>query len=519
MNFRSAEGTVIDWLDTGISKHFSNFLFVDQRYGSDPVMRRIFSLARRLKYESLLIEQISEGGCPLLLEENLAIKLRRPDHQGSIVHRLSFFRTPTGQKPSPGDLCGYAIYKSDQFSGPPPIIDHVYECVMAPVRGTNENNFIHCIRPYQIHTDLGDYQVAGVLYAQQNDLTFVCAHVGLRTALSVLLPEGDITYARLNSLAGVDHQTNVVGGGKGLSPTQIETVFQSLNLSVQKFVHEPQQQLVLPVEFQRYLYGIIESSCPAMMGFELDSASGTGGGIARHIIPVFGHTFNEDTWLPDAQIAYFGERLGYYPSENWLSTFVVHDDNFGPYYCLPRSFLKLEKLRLIYGAFTEYTPLSAVEAEAVGFDYLNAIVASFPARGENWYDRFAVFSRFQRLILRTFLVKKNDYLSHLGHLSDWDGAKLEADCLNNLGNRLPERFWMVEASAPELFASSRRKFGEVLLSANLALPRPLDISLLIAARLPGICLITQGVSIVTQATALRGHSELFSMPAQTAVVV
>jgi len=40
---RSDDGKVLDWLNTGVHKHFSNFLFVDKRYGSDQVMRRVFS--------------------------------------------------------------------------------------------------------------------------------------------------------------------------------------------------------------------------------------------------------------------------------------------------------------------------------------------------------------------------------------------------------------------------------------------------------------------------------------------
>jgi hypothetical protein len=519
MSFRSDRGKVVDWIDTGIHKHFSNFLFVDKRYGSDQVMRRVFSLARRLNYESLLIEEIFESESPLLTEENAAIRLRRPDYVKSLVHRLSFFKTPSNQQPGPTDFCGYAVYKFDEFSGPPPKCQHVYECVMSPVRGMAENSFIHCHRTYEVRTDIGIFYVTGVLYAQQNDLTFVCAHVGLRTALSVILPEGDITYARLNSLAGVDHQNCKVGGGNGLFPVQIEQVLQSLGLSFQKLVHEPQQQLLLPIEFQRYLYGIIESGHPALMGFEMDQRSPAPGSAPRHAIAVFGHTFNEDTWLPDAQKAYFGGALGYYPSENWLSTFVVHDDNFGPYYCLPRAFLKQEKFRLIYGVMPEDTPLSAVEAEAVGFDYLHGITAKFPARGEDWYDRFTVFTRLGGLVLRTFLIRKAAYISHLHGLRDWSDTMLETACVDSFSNRLPERFWMVEASAPELFASSRRKFGELLLSANQIVPRPLDISLLIAGRLPGVYLINQGRSFAVNPTALRGHSGLFSMPAQSGIVL
>jgi len=86
MTFRSAPGRLVDWLDTGVDKHFSNFLFVDKRYGSDQVMRRVLSLARKLGYQSLLIEEVVEADCPLLREENAALRLRRPDYLLSLIH-------------------------------------------------------------------------------------------------------------------------------------------------------------------------------------------------------------------------------------------------------------------------------------------------------------------------------------------------------------------------------------------------------------------------------------------------
>src|ERR1019366_969590 len=185
-------------------------------------------------------------------------------------------------------------------------------------------------------------------------------------------------------------KARMLGGGSGLKPAEMEAVLNQLGVSYEKIVHEPSAALLLPTEFQRDLYGFIESGFPALVGFELDRPNPGPAGAPRHVIPVFGHTFNEDTWLPDAQRAYFGGTLSYYPSENWLSTFVVHDDNFGPYLCLPRHFLTRDNFRVMYGLKRGATPFGAVDAEAVGFDYLRAIATRFPTNGADWYDRFVV---------------------------------------------------------------------------------------------------------------------------------
>jgi hypothetical protein len=189
MNFRQATGTQVQRLDTGIARNFSNFLFVDQNYGSHPVLRRIFSLARKHKYHSLLIEEISETDCALLAAENQSLAIRTSDFQRSQVHRISFFRSPTSQTPTQADFIGYVIFKRDFFAGRPQPRVHVFESVMPPFRRIEQNNFIHCQRDYEINTLLGNFSVSGVLYAQQNDLTSVCAHVGLRSILACVLPD------------------------------------------------------------------------------------------------------------------------------------------------------------------------------------------------------------------------------------------------------------------------------------------------------------------------------------------
>ena len=47
MNFREVSRKQVRWENTGLATGFSNFLFVDQHYGSNPVLRRIFSQARK----------------------------------------------------------------------------------------------------------------------------------------------------------------------------------------------------------------------------------------------------------------------------------------------------------------------------------------------------------------------------------------------------------------------------------------------------------------------------------------
>ena len=63
--------------------------------------------------------------------------------------------------------------------------------------------------------------------------------------------------------------------------------------------------------YRKFLYSGVESGVGGLLGFNC-------GGDSRHIIPVFGHTFNKDTWASDAESAYFqvGSGLCYMPSRS-----------------------------------------------------------------------------------------------------------------------------------------------------------------------------------------------------------
>lgn len=511
-DFRATVGINPRWHDT--SAPFSNFAFVDTWFDSNPILRRILSLARKHDFRGMLEEEISEADCPLLAAENAALAVRLPGFQRSRVIRLSFFKS-AGQG-NPGEFLGYAVIKHDTLATES--FTHVYEAVLRAPRDRQHNNFCHCHRPYVVRTTLGPFVVEGTLYAQQNDATFVCAHVALRTLLSCVLPEGDITYARINEWAGVDHAdvTRNVGSrapartpSGGLNPAQLEQVLLRAGLAPELIVHQPNTPAELPadIEFQRLLYGYLESGLPLLLGFEL-GADPINHGAGRHIIPIFGHTFNEDLWAPEAERAYFGHNRGFFPSENWLSSYLAHDDNFGPYVCLPRHYLSRQQFRLLIGLKPHPPAISADQAEALALDFAIYVAANI-ARGDiGWFQRQIAFTRAQLLVLRTLLVDRAAYIAQLRGWRDREGFDFEPALADSLAARLPAVFWLVEVSAPELFPGSRRKFGEILIDPNHA-GRPAEPVL--AMRAPGLLVFPTVGGFDTQRTRLAGHTALFRL--------
>lgn len=511
MSLRLARGQLLRWCDTRRERGFSNFLFVDQAYGAHAVLRRIFSLARKQGFQSVVIEEVTAADCATIAQDDEALARRKPDFERSTVHRLSFLRGLPDQSVGEEEFIGQAIFKWNHFRGLTHPQPHVYEAVIPAPRSVETNNFIHCRQGYDFHTSVGNFSAAGVLYAQQNGLTFVCAHVALRTALASVLPEADISYERINQIVGVDHRDVQVGGERGLGPDQMEAVLAALGVPFEKTVHEPHAKprpLNLPTDYQRHLYGCIESGGPALLGFELEDPSRLQGEASRHVIPVFGHTFNEDAWVAEAQRHYFAGGLSYYPSESWLSAFVAHDDNFGPFYCLPRNFLRKDNFRLILGLKRCRTFFTALEAETLAFGYARILAGYFEKTGQEWLDRFSVFTRLGSLVIRVQCVTKEDYLAHVASIEDWRGGRVSPALREELAGTLPPAFWLAELSAPELFTATRHKFGELLLAVDQ--PPATDLSLVLAARLPGCFVLRTNGNLALRPDGIEAHTPLFA---------
>ena len=58
--------------------------------------------------------------------------------------------------------------------------------------------------------------------------------------------------------------------------------------------------------YQKVVYSGVESGSGALLAFTM---AGLRTSDVGHIVPVFGHTFNEDTWAPNAEGDYF--RVGH----------------------------------------------------------------------------------------------------------------------------------------------------------------------------------------------------------------
>jgi len=424
-----------------------------------------------------------------VLDENDEIKSLFPDHKMAGLRRLTFWRkvvqtieevAALGDE----DCFGYVLVKHDVC--PTRKIDkwHVFEAAIS--KYDHCHNYSPCAKPVTFLAGTKQFQVTAILYCQQNGLNKACAQVSLRSLCAPYLADFDLTYRKINDLAfaGVNPRTP----WEGLRSFQIPKVLQGLGVPFFEFDYQPAIAAKMRETFpyQRIVYSGIEAGAGALVAFTM---SGPTAGVDGHMIPFFGHTFNEDSWVPNADAEYFnvGKAIRYIPSDLWLSSFIVHDDNFGSNLCIPKAYLRRELAQYVVALLPRGYEYNGLFAEVAASDYFYSMLAQIAsgASANVWINRLLTFALTKRLILRLVPVTRDGYLKHLQDAEDWDQKKEDSTTLTHLQSIKMSQMWMVELSVPDLFATNKRKIGEILLDATVTFTPKADFSAFKLARLPG----------------------------------
>jgi hypothetical protein len=498
---------------------FSNFQFVDSLVpgdGKPDAVRRFFSLARRdNEGKTLILEDISPAGA--VEDEITELSILYPAYYCTGLKRLTFWSRSCASTADMAhltndDLLGYAILKQDTAPTFKPKW-HIFESVFKNI--SHHNNCIPGESAFDVRCGNEEYRLKGIMYCQQNKLNKACAQVALRSLLSRILPDQDIFYREINQVAEANREVKQgdpddFDPGKGLDSGQIRAVLDSYGVKYDDFDYIEENSSDTVPAYSRILYSGIENGLGGLLGFEF---SGVGAKGEKHIIPFYGHTFNQDIWVPRASLAYFhiGDNTRYISSEEWLSSFIGHDDNFGSNYCVPRRFLEPEQVTFVVALRPPNTAYGSIEAEAIGADSLYSMLNSIDNRDNYWVRRLLTHIGKQDVVLRTLYVRRGQYVAHLRETRDWEENSEREEVLDIFAVHLPENLWMVEISIPELFPANFHKLGEVILDACVSLePYPSWESLWVLSRFPGSYLINPGSEPFTSLdSALESHTPLY----------
>jgi len=511
------------------SAPFSNFQYVQKTFPNQeyPAIRRLFSLARKdNRGRTLVIEDIDPAGA--VADEIAEIKEFCPEYVCTGLKRLTFLSKLCESEDclaaiENNDILGFAILKCDaalKCDAFPQGFErwHVFESVFR--KYDHHHNCVPGEANYRGLCGNRPFQIAGVMYCQQNTLNKACAQVALRSLLSRMFPERDLFYSEMNDVAREIDSTPFCPG-RGLTSTQIRAILDFYGVKYDDIDYEAVPNFDIP--YSKWLYGGIENGYGGLLGFELEGADAGGD---KHIVPVYGHTFNQDSWVPRAHVAYFhvGDHTRYISSEEWMGSFIGHDDNFGSNFCIPRRLFSTAQVKYVVALRPDHTEYGAVYAEAIGVDFLYTAMKEFQSQqssSENnlyWMRQLMMHVAAQDVILRAVYMTSACYAEHLAQCTDWEGNQVDLSLTEMLKLALPEHLWVVEISIPELFPTNYSKLGDLLLDASVAPTSPeFPQATLILARFPGVFLIADresegAVGFKRGPSMIQSHVSVYRSP-------
>ncbi|MEN3943411.1 hypothetical protein WJU23_19075 [Prosthecobacter sp. SYSU 5D2] len=444
-------------------------------------LHRVCSLARRLGVTTVVIEELEKAG--EITEENEDLSKLKVWHGGPPVLRISFFSQPFSE---PADIpnqpqtsfIGYALWKCDYTTrSQRKASGRVYEAVMPPP----DHAYIHIRGGVSWRCRVQDhfFTAHGYPFFQQNALTNVCSHAALRTIAACFSPEDQVlTFRQMNDMLAKQPEDI----SNGLLTHEIASLLETTGAEISVYAYNDLALPVNKVPYQRLAYGSLESGYPAMLIFGDSTLRETAETeMFLHAVPVFGHTFNPDMWLPHVERARFnlGRTLGFIPSDFWLGSLIGHDDNFGPHYSIPRHYLRsmrsaamehpqsmsTEGVAWLLTTLPKGVRLRSVEAEPICTSVLQLRTQELKKHQEIWTKRLLENLAERQLVLRSLLLTKDQYEKHLKSIEGWDEKeKLSPENIQAILDTIPlDLFWMVEISLLELFPTNRRKVGEMII--------------------------------------------------------
>ncbi len=467
--------------------------------GSDP-LSRLCTLMRKMKAKSFLREELKLNK-ELLEERNMAIQ-RFNQNVILTATRLTFFESlpPSSKWDDPEELLddhllGYAVIVTLEMPGGK-YTTYLLESVVRPpsiwMRDEEDRISIEPITNYYVHntrdfeTTIGTegksrpLTLTGSFFAQQNDITHVCAHAALRMAInsSSTLNTEKLTNQRINEILGIDFSSpekcvghidsDPPGTKEGLEIQELEEVISQLGgRTISADFAENTS-----VEYDQFIYPFVESACPVILGIEGRNFHSSS--IISHAVSVLGHTLNSDRWEPEARPGYGGlQAQPYIPATGWIGHYIINDDNFGMYLTLPsdmlRNFLVPSKNPNLHATRAVAVVPSGVRLSGLSAERMAVWIAQSLIEGLKesspviWLERLAQQSR--SIVTRTLLQTKASYRQYIDGLVQNGQITLTPEIGQKFEN-IPEHIWVSEITLPHLYTGNKHKLGDVIIDAN-----------------------------------------------------
>jgi hypothetical protein len=277
------------------------------------------------------------------------------------------------------------------------------------------------------------------------------------------------------------------------------------------------------LEYNEKVYKYMESGFPVLLILSTKDE--------LHVVTVVGHTLNTDLWKPEAEVAYkkpifSDDAIIYCPAAAWVDHFIIHDDNFGMYRCLPAESLKRVTLPKHDPTFRAYfavmlipenvtTP--AYEAEYASVKVTKHILLSYKNSKagaiNKWLERILISDQLKLVsVVRTMLVSKDHYTQNL-ETFDFDEKGFTDGEKAELIKDLPELFWLSEITLPDLYTANRSKIIDFFYPSNLSPLKDVNeiFNRWLQIRFPEALLKNEGSAFSVYDLSVLSHYPLFRL--------
>lgn len=302
------------------------------------------------------------------------------------------------------------------------------------------------------------------------------------------------TAIGINRKLGIpDKEVKEASGGRGLCLNEIYRFFRSEGVNVLPLIYEPHEPDIQRNRCRQDIYGFIESGFPVLVCLQFSDKE-------AHALLCLGHTYDRNSWVAMADIGYFAKyssgQDNYHANTTWIRNFIVHDDNFGPYYFMPTD--KVEEL--ILGGFVvlpddsiQIRPTDAADAafaiimkdEVANEIDISLSSGSFAEANKVWLIEFVKHMKVDcgdGLVLRPVILKGRE-INALYEKHEFNPVleQLTAD-------KSEDYFWYIEITWPDIYCHHQECCGSAIIEASTDKP--------IMLHLPGICIIWEGSSLM-----------------------
>ena len=326
---------------------------------------------------------------------------------------------------------------------------YIYEAVLRPPTYRSDNgrrnpllnNFISADGEVRRSVLKREFLLRGIYYAQQNSETHVCAHACLRMALNSIAVQGEPLASD-----AINRVLKIVPPFAGLELEQIRSFIDQTG-AVRASIVQCDDDLTY-ANFLTILAAIVESGHVALLVFT------TGDPEVQHVVTVFGFTRNSDEWHPEALPAYSGPLSSrYHPAAFWIDHFLIHDDNFGPYFAFNSRALEFDekiRARWIIALHPICPPTRPDAVEGLAATLLSNVLPSLASVGNGRWFEMMTQGQLQ-YVLRTVLIQRDRYLQHLRGSICHAGTKLTAAEISEfadlgVGSKSTDTSWSSGAS-------------------------------------------------------------------------